>query len=161
MTLRSLRSLRPLARRLSTLAMITLVAACGGPAPTDTDPNVPAQTATSYWIGIEQSNAVHLHIELVQTGTSLSLLPNCDPERCGLFPFSPTGIAFVGSDLPVTVKSVTGSFNNPNITFTFTLTNNRTYTFTGRMAEDRLMTGKISGPTLPETTITFEKSITT
>ena len=67
----------------------------------------------------------------------------------------------LGGDLPVTVKSVTGSFNNPNITFTFTLANNRTYTFTGRMAENRLMTGKISGPTLPETTITFEKSITT
>ena len=158
---RSFWSLRSLVRHVSTIAMVALVAACGGPAPTDGDPTVPAQSATSYWIGIEQTGAVHLHIELVQTGTTLSLLPNCDPERCGLFPFSPTGVAFVGSDLPVTVKSVTGSFTNPTITFTFTLSNNRTFTFTGRMAENRLMTGKISGPTLPETTITFEKSITT
>lgn len=156
-----LHSFRSYATQITTLALVALIAACGGPAPTDTDPNVPAQSATSYWIGIEQTGAVHLHIHLVQTGTALSLLPNCQPERCGLFPFSPTGVAFVGSDLPVTLKSATGSFNNPNITFTFTLSNNRTYTFTGRMAEDRLMTGKISGPTLPETTITFEKSITT
>lgn len=152
---------RSVARTVCTLAMIALVAACGGPAPTDGDPSLPPQSATGYWVGIEQTGALHLHIVFVQTGTAVSLQPNCLADRCALYPFSATGIAFVGNDLPVTLTAVTGSFTNPTITFSFTLSNNRRFTFTGRMAEDKLMTGKISGPTLPETTITFEKRSTT
>lgn len=150
-------SIRAISRTMVISAAV-LLAGCGGPAAA---PDIPTQTAQSYWVGVEQTGAVHLHIELVQTGTTLSILPNCVSDRCGLFPFSPTGIAFVGSELPVVVRSVSGSFTNPTITFTFTLVNGRTFTFTGRMADNRLMTGKISGPTLPETTITFEKSTTT
>ena len=156
-----LHSFRSVARRVSTLAMIAVVAACGGPAPTDGDPSLPAQSANGYWVGIEQAGALHLHIVFVQTGTTLTMQPSCTAERCALYPFSQTGIGFVGNDLPVTLTAVTGSFTNPTITFTFTLSNNRRFTFTGRMAEDKLMTGKISGPTLPETTITFEKRSTT
>ncbi len=157
----SFRSLRrwPRAALLAVSLSALSLSACGGPA--TLDPGIPAQTAQSYWIGVEVNGAVHLHIELVQTGTALSLLPNCQTDRCALFPFSATGNVFVGSELPVVVTSVTGQFNNPNINFTFTLANGRTFTFTGRIAEDKLMTGKISGATLPETTITFEKSTTT
>jgi hypothetical protein len=140
-------------------AAVLLTAGCGGPA--TLDPVVPPQSANAYWVGVEVTGAVHLHIDLVQTGTALSILPNCQPDRCALFPFNASGVAFVGSDLPVVVKSFSGSFTNPTITFTFTLSNNRTFTFTGRMADDLLMTGKISGATLPETTITFQKSTTT
>jgi hypothetical protein len=146
----------------STLALAATVfafSACGGPA--TLEPAVPAQSANAYWVGVEVAGSVHLHVELVQTGTTLSLLPNCIPDRCALFPFSPAGVAYVGSELPVVVKSLSGSFTNPTITFTFTLSNNRTFTFTGRMADDKLMTGKISGATIPESTITFEKSTTT
>lgn len=159
--LRSFRSLRSLLRQIATLAVTGLLAACGGPAPTDGDPNLPPQSATGYWVGIEQAGALHLHIVLVQTGTALTLQPNCVADRCALYPFSETGIAFVGNNLPVVLTAVAGSFTNPLITFRFTLSNNRTFTFTGRMADDKLMTGKISGPTLPETTMTFEKRSTT
>ena len=146
-------------RSVSAAMMLALASACGGPAAAD--PVLPAQSAQAYWVGVEVAGSVHLHIELVQNGTAISILPNCLSDRCALFPFSTAGISYVGSELPVVVSSVTGSFNNPNITFTVVLTNGRTFTFTGRMADDKLMTGKISGPTLPETTITFEKSTTT
>lgn len=161
MRLRFLRSFPSLTRHLSTLVVAGLLAACGGPAPTDADPNLPAQSANGYWVGIEEKGALHLHVVFVQTGTALTLQSNCVADRCALYPFSTTGIAFVGNDLPVVLTEVTGSFTNPTITFSFTLSNNRKFTFTGRMAEDKLMTGKISGPTLPETTITFEKRSTT
>ncbi|WP_411281031.1 hypothetical protein [Gemmatimonas sp.] len=154
-------TLHSIIRQLSTLVVAGVLAACGGPAPTDGDPNLPAQSANGYWVGIEQAGALHLHIVFVQTGTALSLQPSCVADRCALYPFNATGLTFVGSDLPVVLTAVTGSFTNPTITFSFTLSNNRRFTFTGRMADDKLMTGKISGPTLPETTITFEKRSTT
>ena len=159
--IRSIRSVRSIVHCVFALVAVGVLAACGGPAPTDGDPNLPAQSANGYWVGIEQAGALHLHIVFVQSGTTLTLQPSCVADRCALYPFSATGIAFVGNELPVVLTAVTGSFTNPTIRFSFTLSNNRTFTFTGRMADDKLMTGKISGPTLPETTITFEKRSTT
>jgi len=141
--------------QLAALTAVALFAACGGP---DTIvPPPPPQTVDSYWVGVEQAGAVHLHIEFIQSGTTVSLKPNCFLSRCSFLPFNSTGITNIGSDFPVEVKAASGTFNNPNITFNFTLANNRTFTFTGRVGENKLMTGKISGATLPETTITFEK----
>lgn len=137
-------------------ACITLIAssACGGPEGIDP---IPPQSVNSYWVGVEQNGNVHLHITLTQSGTSVGLLAGCQGERCSFYPFTQAGADAIGSTLPVHVSTASGTFNNPNINFSFTLANGRSYAFSGRVAEDRLMQGQISGTGLASSTITFEK----
>ena len=133
----------------------SVLSACGGPE-TIGEP-APPQTVNSYWIGVEGVGDTHLHITLTQSGTTVGLLPNCFIDRCSFLPFSQAGATAIGSQFPVEITSVTGSFNNPNISFTYTLANGRTFSFSGRVAEDRYMQGQLSGATLPTSTITLEK----
>ncbi len=143
------------ARKVVIAIAMAAASGCGGPETIEPPP--PPQSVNAYWVGIEDLGNVHLHITLAQAGTALTLLPGCFVDRCSFYPFSPAGATAIGSNFPVAVMSVSGSFNNPNISFTFTLVNNRTFTFTGRVTEDRLMRGAISGATLTSGMITFEK----
>lgn len=140
---------------MAAFGLVAAVAGCGGPETVTPPP--PPQTVNAYWIGIEGVGDTHLHITFTQTGTALGLQPNCFIDRCSFLPFTQAGAGFIGSEFPVEIRSVSGTFNNPNITFTFTLVNDRTFSFTGVVAENRLMQGQISGATLPASVITLEK----
>ncbi|HVF38959.1 MAG TPA: hypothetical protein VM939_03590 [Gemmatimonadaceae bacterium] len=139
---------------LASLAAI-LFSACGGPE--SIEPPPPAQTVNAYWVGVEGVGDTHVHITLTQNGTTLGLQQNCFIERCSFLPFSAAGATAIGSSFPVAITAASGTFNNPNISFTFTLANNRTFSFTGKVAQDKFMQGDISGTTLPKSTITLEK----
>lgn len=128
---------------------------CGGPE--TITPPVDDANVDGYWVGIEETGAVHLHITFVQSGKALSLLNNCFFDRCAFYPFSNAGVTVIGSDFPVRVTSTTGTISGNNITYSFTLENGRTFSVTGIVQDNQLMAGSISGATLPSSKITFEK----
>jgi hypothetical protein len=140
------------------VAALFVNAGCGGPE--NITPPVPDANVNGYWVGVEETGSVHLHITFVQTGRALSLLDNCFFDACAFYPFSNAGATVIGSQFPVRVISTSGSINGNNITYSFTLENNRTFSFTGVVQENKLMGGTISGPTLAASKITFEKDAT-
>jgi hypothetical protein len=139
----------------SALLASLVVLACGGPE--TIGPPVTHANVAGYWVGVEETGSVHLHITFVQTGQGLTLLDNCFFDRCAFYPFSNAGIVSIGSDFPVRVTSTTGSVTGNNISYSFTLENGRTFSFTGIVQDNRLMGGSITGATLPSSKITFEK----
>jgi hypothetical protein len=56
------------------------------------------------------------------------------------------------------IVGLTGTFSDPGITFTITLENGRTFTFSGTVAASFTMTLVVSGATLPQTNITLTRS---
>ena len=139
-------------------AALFLNAGCGGPE--TIIPPVPDANVNGYWVGVEETGSVHLHITFVQTGRALSLLNNCFFDACAFYPFSNAGATVIGSQFPVRVVSTTGSVNGNNITYSFALENGRTFSFTGVVQDNQLMGGTISGTTLAASKITFEKDAT-
>jgi len=140
------------------LVALSLNAGCGGPE--TITPPVADANVNGYWVGVEETGSVHLHITFVQTGRALSLLNNCFFDACAFYPFSNAGATVIGSQFPVRVVSTSGSINGNNITYSFTLENNRTFSFTGVVEDNKLMGGTISGATLASSKITFEKDAT-
>ena len=116
---------------------------------------------TGYWFGTEKIGNVHVHITFVQIGNEIKLQSNCVAGRCDLHPMSTQGFAFVGDVLPVEITSANGRVSGSQVNISFNTRNNRVFSFIGKILEDGTMTGKISGPTLPETSITFEKRTST
>jgi hypothetical protein len=119
---------------------------------------------------------IHVHITFTQNGQTLTLAPDCQPlpgASCDVLPKNQAGMDAVGplddagvtpgiressgpsNDIATatggtaaTITAVTGTFTNPGVTFTFTLANGRSFTFTGTMIDRDTMTGTLSGATL-------------
>lgn len=136
---------------------VTLFAGCGGPETIEPPP--PTQSVDAYWVGIEESGALHFHVSWTQSGRNLTLRTPCVTDQCLLLPVNAVGVTAVGSGFPVGIVSGTGTITDPGITFTMKLANGREFSFTGRVQESKLMAGKISGATFPESGITFEKRL--
>jgi hypothetical protein len=53
-----------------------------------------------------------------------------------------------GPNVAATITALAGTFSNPGITFTITLQNGNTFTFSGTMTNANTITGTLSGATL-------------
>jgi hypothetical protein len=145
-------------RGLSIGVALAVLAGCGGPGEIVDPP--PTQSVQAYWLGTEETGALHFHVQFVQSGHNVSLVSPCDPQdNCRIYPYSEVGNVELGTgnSFPVNIVSATGTFADPGITFTVTTVQNKTFTFTGTVAESKQMTGKISGPTHPTSTLILQK----
>lgn len=142
--------------RLILLAATTAVG-CGGPSE-PIDPG-PTQTVAGYWSGIDDTGALHLHVNWVQNKRVLTLLNPCVPrDTCIIIPESAVGRAQLGGgSLPVDIVSATGNLADPGITFSVTTSNGLTFTFTGTVNQSIQMVGQIAGATHPSSRIVFDK----
>ena len=132
---------------LLTFLAVAAVAACGGPGTIDPGPT---QSVQDDFAGTDDSGAIHVHVDIVQNGRDLTLKTPCVPQDfCRLFPYTTQGMTELGDQFPVNVVSLTGKFTDPGITFTVTLANGKTFTFTGNVAQSKQMIGTFSGPTHP------------
>lgn len=140
---------------VAVLLAVALFAGCGGP--DIIPPPPPTQSVQAYWVGIEESGALHFHVTWNQSGRNLTLRAPCEADKCILLPVNARGVTATGSGFPVAIVSGTGTITDPGVTFTMKLENGREFSFTGRVQESMLMAGKVSGATFPESGITFEK----
>ena len=112
-------------------------------------------------MGSPSCGEIHWHIELTQTGNTLSKREPCvNPGQCRLTPLDTVGEAALGGSFP-DVTAITGSVTRTDVTFTITISNGRTFTFNGAFSAtgnaNPWLTGTISGATLPATGITWER----
>jgi len=119
----------------------------------------------SYFQGTSELNDnskphIHMHITFGQSGSTLGRAVECQPlpaADCDLLGQNQAGTDAIGpyddnggSGPPVaaTITALTGTFSNPGITFTITVANGRTFTFSGTMTDANTLTGTLSGATL-------------
>ena len=131
-----------------TILALAAATACGGPETIDPGPT---QSVQDDFAGTDDTGAIHVHVDIIQNGRSLSLKSPCAPQDwCRLFGYTDQGnIEIGGGGFPVDVVSLTGTLTDPGITFTITTANGKTFTFTGNVAQSRQMIGTFSGPTHP------------
>jgi len=142
-------------------ATVALLVGCGGPATLDPDPT---QSVEYYFAGTEDSGALHVHVHWVQSKHNITLLSPCVPsDTCNVTAYSPKGFQEldISTPLPVALASGSGTFGDPEITFTITTTNGKTFTFTGMVATSGSqvqMIGTFSGPTHPASRLVLDKT---
>ena len=118
-----------------------------------------------YFQGTDPGDRIHFHIRFTQSGQSLGVPTDCQPlplADCEIFALNQAGADAVGPASPNQnggsfVTAISGTFNDPNITFTFTIANGRTFTYTGTVSNSNKMTGTVSGPTLPSTALILDR----
>jgi hypothetical protein len=142
--------------RFSVLATILAGSvACGGP--DNVDP-APTQSVQAYFAGTDATGNLHVHVHFKQDGRTLTQIDPCIPQdECRIYPYTPTGQTELGSQFPVDLMSGSGTFNDPGITFTVTTTNGKTFNFTGTVVQSQQMTGTLSGPTHPASSLQLDK----
>lgn len=124
-----------------------------------------SMTRVSYFQGTSEQNdntkpQIHMHVTFSQSGQTLGRAVECQPlptADCDLLGVNTAGANAIGPyddnggsgpPLAATITQLTGTFTNPGITFTVTLANGRTFTFSGTMTDANTMTGTLSGATL-------------
>ena len=134
-----------------------ILTACGGPSE-PIDPG-PTQSVVGYWSGIDETQALHVHVNWVQNGRVITLLNPCVPrDTCIIIPETALGRPELGgSTLPVDIVSGTRNLADPGITFSVTTSNGLTFTFTGTVSQSVQMVGQLSGATRPASRIVFDK----
>lgn len=124
-----------------------VIAACGGPESIDPEPT---QSVQDDFAGTDDTGALHVHVDLIQNGRTLTLKSPCNPQDyCRIYPYNATGQTELGGQFAVNIVSTTGTFSDPGITFTMTTENGRTFTFAGTVIQSRQMIGTLAGPTHP------------
>lgn len=109
---------------------------------------------------------IHVHIRFSQSGHTVSRPADCEPlplANCDLLPRNAAGSAAVGNlddqGLAATITQISGTFSDPAISFTFTLANGRTFSFTGTVMNSDTMTGTLSGTTLAPIQIVLSREL--
>ena len=99
---------------------------------------------------------VHVHVRFTQSGGTLGRPADCERlplANCSMLPRNAAGLTAMGAlddqGLAATITQVNGTFTDPTISFTFTLQNGRTFSFTGTVTNSETMTGTLTGVTLP------------
>lgn len=143
--------------RRALLLAAALGTGCGGPSE-PIDPG-PTQSVVGYWSGIDETQALHIHVNWVQNGRTLTLLSPCVPrDTCIIIPETAIGRPQIGGgSLPVDITSASGTLADPGITFSVTTANGFTFTFTGTVSQSVQMVGQLSGATHPSSRIVFDK----
>jgi len=121
-------------------------------------------TGKPYFQGTEVGDRIHFHIRFTQSGQTLGLPTDCQPlplADCEIFPLNQAGADAIGPASPnqnggSIITAISGTFNDPNITFTFTIANGRTFTYTGIVSNSNKMTGTVTGASLPATALVFD-----
>ena len=121
-----------------------------------------------YFQGTDVGGRIHFHISFSQSGNTVTLGPTCPglPQAwCEVFPLNQAGIDAIGPPSAnqnggSLITVITGSFTDPGITFTLTVANGRTFTFTGTVTNSSVMTGTVSGATLPATQLVLSRELT-
>jgi hypothetical protein len=108
--------------------------------------------------------SVHIHIVFAQSGSALSLSSICPfglNDRCITLARNQAGADVIGPPTPgyvwVLLSNLGGTLSGSEIAFTSSNANGFTFTFTGIVNSPYLMTGTISGPTLPTEQVTFTR----
>lgn len=128
---------------------------CGGPASVDPEPT---QSVQAYFSGIDDTGALHLHVHFVQSGHQLTLPVPCTvQDECRVYPNNDVGKSQLGSEFSVDLASGSGTFGDPDISFTVTTTNGKTFSFSGTVVQSKQMVGTISGPTHPASRLQLDK----
>jgi hypothetical protein len=117
--------------------------------------SVPYFQGTTVITGPSQPE-IHVHLKFSQDGHTLGRASDCAPlptASCDLLPRNQAGADAIGTlddtGLAATVTQISGTFTDPGISFTFTLQNGRTFSFSGTVANSQTMTGTMTGATLP------------
>jgi hypothetical protein len=124
-------------------------------------------TRVSYYQGTseEADNTkaqIHVHITFSQSGQTLGRAVECvglPGADCDLLPRNQAAVDAVGPlddqgsppggvGIAATVTALSGTVNGSNITFTFSIANSRSFTFTGTLFDNNPMTGSLTGATL-------------
>ena len=104
---------------------------------------------------------IHVHLKFSQDGHTLGIASNCAPlpeASCDLLPRNAAGETAIGPlddtnggtvGIAATVTQITGTFTDPGISFTITLQNGRTFSFTGTVENSQTMHLTMTGATLP------------
>jgi hypothetical protein len=107
---------------------------------------------------------VHVHIRFTQAGQTLGRPADCERlplANCSVLPRNAAGGAAIGplddQGLSATITQISGTFTDPNISFTYTLANGRTFSFTGTVTNSDTMTGTLSGSTLTPVQIVLSR----
>jgi hypothetical protein len=138
-----------------------LSAGCGGPATLDPDPT---QSVAYYFSGSEDSGDLHVHVHWVQSKHNITQLSPCVPsDTCNITALSAKGLQEldIPGPLPVALASGSGTFSDPEISFTITTTSGKTFTYTGNVATSGSqvqMIGTFSGATHPASRLVLEKT---
>jgi hypothetical protein len=119
-----------------------------------------SSTRLGYFQGTNDATAaqpavVHIHVSFAQNGSTLSRAVECTPlsggADCDVLPRNQQALDAFGpldDGAAATITALSGTFTNPGITFTFTLANGKSFTFTGNMTSANAMTGTLTGATL-------------
>lgn len=120
-----------------------------------------------YFEGSDAADRIHFHLSFSQSedGKTLGLYADCRSlplANCGMFPLTPEGADIIGPESPnmnggAMIVGITGTFSDPNISFTVTLENGRTFTLTGTATNSWTMSLNVSGATLPATTLDLSR----
>jgi hypothetical protein len=117
-----------------------------------------SMTRLGYFQGTNDSTAaqpavVHIHVSFSQNGSTLGRAVECTPlsggADCDVLARNDAAQNIFGPNddgAAATITALSGTFTNPGITFTFTLANGKSFTFTGSMTSPNSMTGNITGP---------------
>jgi hypothetical protein len=124
-------------------------------------------TRVSYYQGTseEADNTkaqIHVHITFSQSGQTLGRAVECvglPGADCDLLPRNQAAVDAVGPlddqgsppggvGIAATITALSGTVNGSNITFTFTIANGRSFTFTGTLIDINTMSGNLTGATL-------------
>jgi hypothetical protein len=104
---------------------------------------------------------IHVHLKFSQDGHVLGRAANCQPlptAECDLLPQNQAGLDAIGplddtnggsTGLAATVTQITGTFTDPGISFTITLQNGKTFSFSGTVENSQTMRLTMTGATLP------------
>lgn len=106
---------------------------------------------------VAQPAQVHIHVTFAQSGSTLGLAVECTRlsggADCDVLPRNDEAFVIFGpldDGAAATITGLTGTFTNPGITFTFTLANGKSFTFTGSMTNANSMSGTLTGATLSQ-----------
>jgi hypothetical protein len=127
---------------------------------------------TGFWAGNNACLEVHWHLQIVQTGNSLSL-GSCVSPFCTSYAVSEAGRTILGGSTcrpssaggfvlcELNAVAITGTVSGNSVTFTVTMENNLTFTFTGAFSQtgttNPFLTGVMSGATLTPVGVNFER----
>lgn len=110
------------------------------------------------------SVGIHFHVVFDQSGPTLSLWSQCPAglnDSCITYAQNQAGTDAIGMPslgyVWVLLMSVSGTINGAQVSFTFTNANGKSFTFAGVVNSQYLMTGTISGATLPAEQVTFTR----
>jgi hypothetical protein len=104
---------------------------------------------------------IHVHLRFTQDVHTLGRPADCEPlpdANCDLLPRNQAGADAIGElddaqggtiGIAATVTQITGTFTDPGISFTITLQNGRTFSFSGTVENSQTMHLTMTGATLP------------